>query len=593
MQTQTISFADIMAEELAAKIQREEEEKEQQMFWKQQKQNNLYSIPEDEDEQLRLALELSAIEASESISNYNTKDEEEVEKSLTRNNVPKENGNEGIPSQEDQDFLYALQLQNNLDAQQYVEYLQAKERLVKDSLSKVSVSYEHKLPDFLRNVYDDEECNQEQIYQKEDDSEEEEEDEEYYEEENLTKPVNPDEIIGMKPYHQVSKVNGRQPAKEIITKHDLINDGLKNSVHLESMVDSGNLTNVALSGKVFNSLKQEAKRTETHKTRVRGNKLDLATQDQVMDQRTRVALLQLLNSEGLGELHGVINTGKEANVYHGMSPIDPEDGSQFEYAVKIFKTTLNEFKNRADYVEGEFRFRHKLSRQNPRKLIKLWAEKEMRNLKRMESQNIPCPTPIRLRENILVMSFIGKNGYPAPTLKDAPLTLQEYSKCYQQCIKHMRQIYHKCKLVHGDLSEFNLLYYKNKIWFIDVSQAIEHDHPRALEFLRRDCTAIFTFFSKKGVTPCLTARQLFDFITDISIETEEEENSLLKQFERENSKKSISHPSNEDTIVNNMFHSQNTFIPRTLGDVPHPHNESEIFYEAVTGLKEKGMSPTK
>ena len=43
-------------------------------------------------------------------------------------------------------------------------------------------------------------------------------------------------------------------------------------------------------------------------------------------------------------------------------------------AVKVFKTTLNEFKNRTDYIEGDWRFRHcKLEKHNPRKIVKLCA----------------------------------------------------------------------------------------------------------------------------------------------------------------------------------------------------------------------------
>lgn len=56
-----------------------------------------------------------------------------------------------------------------------------------------------------------------------------------------------------------------------------------------------------------------------------------------------------------------------------------------------------------------------------------------------------------------------------------------------------------CKLVHADLSEYNLLYMNGEVWVIDVSQSIEHDHPMALDFLRRDCTNINDYFSKKGV----------------------------------------------------------------------------------------------
>lgn len=45
-------------------------------------------------------------------------------------------------------------------------------------------------------------------------------------------------------------------------------------------------------------------------------------------------------------------------------------------ALKIFKTTLQEFKNRVEYVKDDYRFR------NPRKILKIWAEKELFNLER-------------------------------------------------------------------------------------------------------------------------------------------------------------------------------------------------------------------
>lgn len=68
-------------------------------------------------------------------------------------------------------------------------------------------------------------------------------------------------------------------------------------------------------------------------------------------------------------------------------------------------------------TEGDFRFRHdKFSYQNPRKVIKLWAQKEMRNLKRMRQAGLSCPLPVLLREHILVMTFIGQDGIGAPHL---------------------------------------------------------------------------------------------------------------------------------------------------------------------------------
>jgi RIO1 family len=62
-------------------------------------------------------------------------------------------------------------------------------------------------------------------------------------------------------------------------------------------------------------------------------------------------------------------------------------------------------------VTGEFRFRRGYSR-NPRKMVRLWAEKEMRNLKRLVAAGIRAPDPIEVRENVLPMTFVGsKDGW--------------------------------------------------------------------------------------------------------------------------------------------------------------------------------------
>ena len=94
-----------------------------------------------------------------------------------------------------------------------------------------------------------------------------------------------------------------------------------------------------------------------------------------------------------------------------------------EMAIKIYKTSILVFKDRDRYVTGEFRFRRGYNKKNPRKMVKVWAEKEMRNLIRIRSAGVRCPTPLFLRQHVLGMTFIGKKGWPAPRLKDAQLTV--------------------------------------------------------------------------------------------------------------------------------------------------------------------------
>ncbi len=193
-------------------------------------------------------------------------------------------------------------------------------------------------------------------------------------------------------------------------------------------------------------------------------------------------------------------------MYHAVG----RDGD--DLAIKIYNTSILVFKDRDRYVSGEYRFRHGYCKSNPRKMVKLWAEKEMRNLKRLEAAGIPCPQPLLLRDHVLLMTFIGEDGWPAPRLKDASLTDAQMVDCYHQCLRAMRIMYHDCKLVHADLSEFNLLYFGDTLYVIDVSQSVEHDHPQAVEFLKKDCENIVDFFSKKGV-PTLSLRELFAFVT--------------------------------------------------------------------------------
>lgn len=137
--------------------------------------------------------------------------------------------------------------------------------------------------------------------------------------------------------------------------------------------------------------------------------------EQVLDERTRRILLKLINNEVVTEINGCISTGKEANVYHAVN-----NATKKEYAIKIYKTSILIFKDRDRYVEGEFRFRRGYCSSNPRKMVAMWAEKELRNLKRMEGV-IASPVGLLVKSNVLVMDFVGKEMKNAPRLKDAEI----------------------------------------------------------------------------------------------------------------------------------------------------------------------------
>ncbi|KAG8892695.1 protein kinase rio1, partial [Tulasnella sp. 417] len=207
----------------------------------------------------------------------------------------------------------------------------------------------------------------------------------------------------------------------------------------------------------------------------RKDKADRATTEQVLDPRTRLILYKMIGRGVIFEVNGCISTGKEANVYHALSP------EHAHIALKIYKTSILVFKDRDRYVTGEHRFRRGYAKHNPRKMVRLWAEKEMRNLKRLTEANVRCPEPIEVRENVLVMRFLGDTqGWPAPRLKDADVPSELLPSLYAELLITVRILYHVCRLVHADLSEYNILFHRSHLYMIDVSQSVEHDHPHAL-----------------------------------------------------------------------------------------------------------------
>ncbi|KAK2411065.1 serine/threonine-protein kinase rio1 [Trifolium repens] len=103
------------------------------------------------------------------------------------------------------------------------------------------------------------------------------------------------------------------------------------------------------------------------------------------------------------------------------------------------------------------------------------------------------------------LNHAGKDGWAAPRLEDANLSFDKLRKGYVEIIVAMPTLYQNCRLVHGDLSEYNILYYIGHLYIIDVSQAVDPDLPRALKFLIEDCIDVSDFFKRYGKPITVTA----------------------------------------------------------------------------------------
>ncbi|HMF30254.1 MAG TPA: serine protein kinase RIO [Candidatus Lokiarchaeia archaeon] len=217
---------------------------------------------------------------------------------------------------------------------------------------------------------------------------------------------------------------------------------------------------------------------------------DRDTVASVLDARTQLTLHDMLGRGIIKALVGIISAGKEANVYLGTH----EDGS--EIAVKVYKIDSQSAKWMQEYMHGDPRFSNVGT--SVTSVIFTWARKEFKNLSRAKNHDLPVPTPLKIKDNVLLMQFIGEGGTPAPRLKDAEVT-GDMTSYYAQVVDFMRDLYQKCQLVHADLSEYNILYWKGEITIIDMSQSVLNVHPKARFYLSRDIKNINAYFEKWGV----------------------------------------------------------------------------------------------
>ncbi len=240
------------------------------------------------------------------------------------------------------------------------------------------------------------------------------------------------------------------------------------------------------------------------KSRIREKDSDtLKSIESVFDFQTSMLLVKMMNSGILGDIGFCVSTGKEANVYHGYGM------KKEELAIKIYRTASAEFKKNWIYVQGDPRF--KSYKKGTYSFIYTWAKKEFKNLKRMNKASVKSPIPIAVQKNILVMEFIGKGEKAAPLLKDSKV--KKPHKLYAKILDYMTKLYEDAKLIHADLSEYNILMLKQDPVFIDVSQAVLLDHPYAAAFLFRDIKNVNRYFSSLGVE-ILPNEELYEQITD-------------------------------------------------------------------------------
>lgn len=215
--------------------------------------------------------------------------------------------------------------------------------------------------------------------------------------------------------------------------------------------------------------------------------LDKKTASLVFDRRTIIALYEFMNKFSIDYIDFPISSGKESVVFKAYSKGKP-------VVIKIYKMSTLKFSNIGMYIEGDYRFaKEKMERS---RIVYVWAKKEFTNLKALNENGINAPKAMGFHKNLLLMSYIGTKNRVAPLLKDLS---GDFSDLYKQVSEGMVKMYRDAKIIHADLSEYNILYHRKKAYFIDLGQAVSVNHPSADFFLNRDIKNVISFFSKKGI----------------------------------------------------------------------------------------------
>jgi RIO kinase 1 len=206
----------------------------------------------------------------------------------------------------------------------------------------------------------------------------------------------------------------------------------------------------------------------------------------VFDRQTLLVLSKIIKKGVIETVEYPISTGKEANVFLAITP------SGERLAIKIYKIETSHFFRKAEYLEGDPRFEK--IKHTDRAIVEAFARKEFKNLEIAQKAKVHAPRPLYVLKHVLVMTFLGEENLPYPTMDMVgPRTEADLDSILQD-IKNM----YKAGLVHADLSEYNIMLGKVP-FLIDFGQGVVLEHMSAKKFLERDVSIILKYFKKHGV----------------------------------------------------------------------------------------------
>ena len=229
-----------------------------------------------------------------------------------------------------------------------------------------------------------------------------------------------------------------------------------------------------------------SRRERTEDRRKEGDQRKLL--DEFFDHSTLLTVSRLVTRGLFDAVDYPISTGKEGGVFRATK------GSEYR-AVKIYRIGNTVFRNLPAYALEALR--RETSVRNYGGLVFAWTRREHTILGRLADAGVSAPRPLGHLRNVLVMEFVGSDdGIAAPRLVDA--TVEDPAGLYGELVEQVGRMARVAKLVHGDLSPYNVLFREGHVVLIDVAQAAPSDHPEAPRLLLRDLTNFAKFLGRLG-----------------------------------------------------------------------------------------------
>ncbi|MDH4151877.1 MAG: serine protein kinase RIO [Betaproteobacteria bacterium] len=209
--------------------------------------------------------------------------------------------------------------------------------------------------------------------------------------------------------------------------------------------------------------------------------------------------LQSLIEEGM--IDSVVRqlmSGKEATVYVVRSGGDT-------LCAKVYKeATHRSFRQAVDYTENrkvknsrQARAMAKGTRYGREQQEAVWQRAEVDALYRLADAGVRVPTPYNFLDGVLLMELVSdEHGEAAPRLNDVAFTPEEARAHHAMLLLQVVRML--CAgVIHGDLSEFNILLAADGPVIIDLPQAVDASgNNHAARMLLRDVANLRDYFGR-------------------------------------------------------------------------------------------------